>query len=456
MIYAWRYPKRIHRSVMIGVNPPGHFLWDAKTTGEQIRRYAALSAQDATCKSRTPDLTASLHSSFANVPKRWLFLPIHKGNVQAAAFFGLNNATTDGGGPIPSPKTIDTMLSAGQGDGSGAWFLSLMAQIAFPEAQTWGEVASTGRTDAAYARRFFAAHRDRGSVMGAPLTDLVWVNGRLLDAWPANPDENLYTRVRDSKVETLLIGGQLDFATPPQNATRELLPHLKNGRQVVLPGLGHTDDIWSYEPEASSRLINGYLDSGRVDTWLYTRHPVDFAPTVSHGTIAEIILAVLLSFAALTVLSLLVLPFRVYRRGAIGRKSSAVVRSLYVVLLGIGGWFAGVLIVLAALPTVPLDDELVAALSVGVPIALGVYFAWVHRDWAGNVKLLGFAATAAGALVGAWLGLHVVDGMFAVVTAIVGAAVGANASLLALDITWDLHAHDRFATEAIAAHPVIG
>src|SRR5919197_722049 len=38
MIYAWRYPKRIHRSVMIGVNPPGAFLWDAKTTGEKIRR----------------------------------------------------------------------------------------------------------------------------------------------------------------------------------------------------------------------------------------------------------------------------------------------------------------------------------------------------------------------------------------------------------------------------------
>ncbi|HEX6702280.1 MAG TPA: alpha/beta fold hydrolase, partial [Gaiellaceae bacterium] len=56
MIYAWRYPSRIRRSVMIGANPPGHFLWDAKTTGEQIRRYAALSP--------TPGLTVSLHSGF--------------------------------------------------------------------------------------------------------------------------------------------------------------------------------------------------------------------------------------------------------------------------------------------------------------------------------------------------------------------------------------------------------
>ncbi len=38
MIYAWRYPKSIERSVMIGVNPPGNFLWYPKTTDEQIRQ----------------------------------------------------------------------------------------------------------------------------------------------------------------------------------------------------------------------------------------------------------------------------------------------------------------------------------------------------------------------------------------------------------------------------------
>jgi pimeloyl-ACP methyl ester carboxylesterase len=27
MIYSWPYPKSIHRSVMVAVNPPGHYLW---------------------------------------------------------------------------------------------------------------------------------------------------------------------------------------------------------------------------------------------------------------------------------------------------------------------------------------------------------------------------------------------------------------------------------------------
>src|ERR671938_1834667 len=105
MIYAWRYPHSINRSVMVSANPPGHYLFDAKTTGEQIGRYAALCEQASDCRTRTSDLAASVHSADERIPSHWLFLPIKKGNVQVAAFFGLNNATSDGGGPIAAPRT---------------------------------------------------------------------------------------------------------------------------------------------------------------------------------------------------------------------------------------------------------------------------------------------------------------------------------------------------------------
>jgi pimeloyl-ACP methyl ester carboxylesterase len=460
MIYSWRYPKSIHRSVLIGANPPGHFLWDAKTTGEQIRRYAALCATDDSCRSRTPDLTASIRSSFDRIPDHWWFLPIKEGNVKAGAFFGLMSATTDGAGPLAAPWTIDTLLSSDQGDGSGAWFLSLMAQMVFPSEQLWGDVASVARTDTAHARRFFAAGADRGSVIGAPGTDLIWVGGRLVGAWPTSPDDNEYTHVRDSNVETLLIGGNLDFATPPQWATRELLPHLPNGREVILEDLGHTDDFWTYEPAASKRLVNTFFDSGRVDTSLYTHNSVDFTPSVRPGAIAKIVLGAMLGLAALMVLSLLWMALRVRWRGPFGRKSSVVLRSLYPVVLGLGGWLLGALIVLTTMPGVPLDDELLAALSVGVPVGLGIYLAWVNRDWSAQTKATGFAAATAGALVGAWLGYHVTEGLIAVLTTIVGAALGGNLVLLVIDIGWDRQARDRFAAtdvrETLEAHPAAG
>jgi putative drug exporter of the RND superfamily len=436
LIYSWRYPKRVHRSVLIGVNPPGAFLWDAKTTGEQVGRYAALCERDASCRDRTRDLSASLHSAYRNIPDHWWFLPIKQGNVRAAAFFGLMNATTDGGGPLAAPMTIDTLLAADRGDGSGAWLLSVMAQLVFPHGQVWGDVAAFGRSDAAYGRRFYAAHRNRGSVIGAPGTDLIWADGRLLDAWPASPDENAYTRVPRSNVETLLVGGSLDFATPPQNATRALLPQLPRGRQVVLRNLGHTDDFWAYEPKASTRLVTRFLETGRVDTSLYPQSRVDFTPTVSQGTIAKIVLAAILGFGALTTLSLLALALRVRRRGAVGRKASALVRSLYAPLLGFGGWLAGALVALVSLPTVPVDDELLVALATGVPVGLAIYLAWVHGDWSARTKGTGLAASLGGALLGAWLGFNAAAIPLGILTALLGATAGANLVLVLLDIAW--------------------
>ena len=96
-------------------------------------------------------------------------------------------------------------------------------------------------------------------------------------------------------------------------------------------------------------------------------------------------------------------------------------------------------------------------LSVGVPVGLGIYWAWVNRDWATKTKAAGFVAAAGGALVGAWLGFHATEGLLAVFTTIAGAAVGANLTLIILDIAWDRRARDRFAEtapkEAVQASP---
>jgi pimeloyl-ACP methyl ester carboxylesterase len=450
MIYAWRYPQRVHRSVMLGVNPPGHFLWDARTTGDQIRTYAALCAHDASCRARTPDLAASLHTAIAHVPHRFWFLPISAGDARAAAFFGLMNATPEGDPVISSPKTLDTLVAASNGDGSGAWFLALLARLAFPHAQVWGDVASVAGSDNGYARRFFASHADRGSVIGAPGTDLIWAGGKLVGNWPSSPDDSEYTQVRSSSVPTLLIGGNLDFATPAQNATRDLLPHLPNGHQVVLADLGHADDFWAYEPRAATHLMNTFLDTGRVDTSLYTPHRIDFTPTVSHGDIAKIIVMVALGFSALAALSLFLMALRVHRRGHLGRKTGMLVRSVYVLVLGFGGWFGGVLIALAALPTVPLDDARLVALSVGLPVGIGVGLAWVNGEMAARAKWIGFAAATVCALAGAWLGFSAMGSLYGVVTALIGAAAGANLGVLALDLLWARPVRDT------AADPIAG
>src|SRR5438034_3302661 len=85
MIYSWRFPRSIHRSVMLGVNPPGNFLWNAQATDEQIRKYSALCSKDDTCHQRTDDLAATIKTTAARIPDHWFFLPIKKGNVRTAS-----------------------------------------------------------------------------------------------------------------------------------------------------------------------------------------------------------------------------------------------------------------------------------------------------------------------------------------------------------------------------------
>ena len=85
-------------------------------------------------------------------------------------------------------------------------------------------------------------------------------------------------------------------------------------------------------------------------------------------------------------------------------------------------------------PTVPIDSELLVVFSMGIPIALGTYFAWVQRDWPAEIKRVGLIGSVAAASVGGWLGLHAGTDMLALVTTIVGAAAAANLFLIVAGI----------------------
>jgi pimeloyl-ACP methyl ester carboxylesterase len=460
MIYAWRYPQNANRSVLIAVNPPGHFLWDPKTTDELIERYSRLCSRDASCSKRTDDLAASMRKTAAHMPDRFWGLPISADDAKIASFYGLMESTSESA-PLTGPMTIDSWISAADGDASGLWFLSLMARMAFPEAFVWGEVAAVSRADTLAADRYFAKgpHR-KDSILGNAGTEFHYAGGGLTHAFPPAPDSGEYTRVQDSDVETLLVNGTLDFATPAKFGIQELLPHLRSGHKVLLAELGHADTFWSYEPKASSRLLNTFFDTGKVDASLYTPAKVDFTTDVSHTALGKGFAATMLGLPVVVILSLLLMRRRVRRRGRFGRTASVLLRSLYTLVLGLGGWFAGVVIVQFAFPEVALDDTRLAVLSIGVPIGLGIYLAWVNRDLSARARTVGFLAATAGALVGARLGFHTTTGLMAVITTIVGAAVGANLTLLALDISWGRQVRDRppetIAQETLEARPVTG
>jgi len=120
-----------------------------------------------------------------------------------------------------------------------------------------------------------------------------------------------------------------------------------------------------------------------------------------------------------------------------GTKTGLMLRSVYAVVLGLGGWFFGALLVMTTMPGVPLDDQFLVAGCVGVPIGLGIYYAWVRGDWSVRAKTIGLTAAAGGALMGAWLGFNATEGLLAPLSAIVGAVLGANLAVIGCDIWRD-------------------
>ena len=439
MIYQWRYPNSVDRSAMVGVNPPGNFIYSGLEIDQGIERYSALCAQEPVCRARTASLAASMKHTAAHMPSSWFSLPIKPGNALVGTFLGLTEATSVDS-PLSGPTTLDSWISAAHGDPSGLWLLSTMANLTLPQSFTWGEFASIGMADTQPVERYFSSGADPGSIIGNPLGDFLWGAGGLVHAWPANPGQNQYTSVQNSNVPTLLIGGTLDFETPAQNATKELLPHLSNGHQVILSGLGHVDDFFSYEPNASTRLLTTFYATGQVDTSRYTPNVVSFATSPTQTTqtaIAKDLLGTMIGFALLAVIWLVVLAMRIRRRGGTGRKTGAGIRSAGPIVFGLGGWFLGALLVLRFWPSRPLDDQLLAVVSIAVPIWLGVYAGWVRTHTPKAMRAKGIGAAGVGAVVGATLGFHVTSGLMAVITTIIGAAVVSNLSLLMLDIWTD-------------------
>ncbi len=280
-IYAYKHPQVIHRSVMVGVNPPGRFVWEPDTIDRQIEYYSRLCRRDSGCNNRTPDLTRTMRRVVRNMPRRWLFLPIDEGKVKLITFALLYHRNT-------SAQVFDTYIAAEKGDPSGLALMSAAYDLMYPSMITWGDLAAKAISADFDRTRDYATEMDPPqSILGSPFSKLLW---SLVD-WPTASIPDEYRHVQQSSVETLLLSGSIDFSTPAGYATSELLPNLSNGKQVILAEMGHTNDLWNVQRPATIRLITSFYDTGKADDSLFTYAPMDFHVSWGFPKLAKIAIA---------------------------------------------------------------------------------------------------------------------------------------------------------------------
>ena len=186
MIYAWRHPASVHRSIMLARQPARALPLRREDDGRADRATTPSSAsRTGAAAPRTNDLAASMRRTSADMPDHFAFLPIDKGNVKLTSFFGLMESTS-AAEPLSGPEAISAWLSASKGDASGFWFQSLAARLLFPESFVWGDVGAASRADVGAAQRYFASGPHRAdSILGNAATEFVWAGGRMPNVWPA-------------------------------------------------------------------------------------------------------------------------------------------------------------------------------------------------------------------------------------------------------------------------------
>jgi pimeloyl-ACP methyl ester carboxylesterase len=280
-VYAYQYPARIHRSVMVGVNPPGRFVWEPSKIDSQIEYYSKLYSQ--TRRGRTADLAATMRALAHHMPSRWMFFHIDPGKVRSVTFAMLFHRKT-------AAMAFDAWLAAQNGDPSGLALMSMAYDFIIPGMGVYGEFYSKGASaDYDPNRDYFVEMDPDDSIIGSPLAKLIWgsvsMDGK--PAWPTSLLPRELRRAQISDVETLLISGNLDFSTPAEYATDELLPRLTNGRQVILSDMGHVGDLMTFQPEAIERLLAGFFDTGVADDSLFKHLPMEFHVKAGFPLIAK-------------------------------------------------------------------------------------------------------------------------------------------------------------------------
>jgi len=271
LIYGYLHPAVVFRSVMISVNPPGHFTYSPRKTDEQLDYYDRLFAADSSNYDGRP-LSQSIRTALGKMPSRWSLFKLDPGKIRVITFAMLSQKRS-------AALVFDCYRAAEQGDYSGLYMLQRAYDFMMPSMMIWGDLFAKGSTDFDPGIDYVSELRDSTTVMGSPLSLLI--SGGAVGHWPVHRVPPGLNRIQQSDVQTLLVSGSVDFSTPAEYATEELLPSLTYGKQVILREMGHVGDILNLQRPALEHLLLSFYDEGVADDSQFKYDPMDFEPPVN-------------------------------------------------------------------------------------------------------------------------------------------------------------------------------
>jgi pimeloyl-ACP methyl ester carboxylesterase len=265
LLYSYRYPQALNRTVMIGPNPPGHFIWQAQKTDEILDRYDSL-YQAQNRSDYQGSIKGAMTRAFQKMPKRWSVYKLDADKIKVGTFAALFSTEF-------AAMAFDYYFkAANDGDYSGLYLIQLLVDTGEPIIGDMyvKAVSADFQADVDYRKTFRASQ----TVLGGNASLLYW---GIAGKWSQNLLPEEYRTCRVTPLPTLVISGHLDVSTPADFATEELMPFLSNGQHVSLANLSHADIF--RKAMRTPDFLSSYYDSGEVKAALVeTNNEVNFVP----------------------------------------------------------------------------------------------------------------------------------------------------------------------------------
>jgi pimeloyl-ACP methyl ester carboxylesterase len=280
LLYSYRFPSVIKRTIMIGACPPGYFLTRQEQAENTIRYYDSLYKIKSEVE-HPGSIRDAMQKAFVSLPKRWATFRLDPDKIKA----GTTGMLYARGSAVWAFNAY--FKAANEGDYSELYMLQKIYEM--NSKNVIGDVYAktvSADMDIESTNTSREQFRNSSTLLG---NNIAAVYGSTANAWSIKPIPEEYKRCRMSDSEVLVISGDLDFRTPVDITNRELMPFLKNGRHVVLKNMSHSDILLNVM--MSQDFLYQYFDLGNVDESLIKSVPsVDFASVSKLGK-AKIFLA---------------------------------------------------------------------------------------------------------------------------------------------------------------------
>lgn len=273
LLYNYKFPSVILRTIMIGACPPHYFLTREEQAESTINHYDSLYR----LKSGVADegsIRDAMQSAFAKLPRRWATFRLDPDKIKA----GTTGMLYARGSAVWAFNAY--FKAANEGDYS--WLYMLQKIYEMNSKAVMGDVyAKTVSADMENnineipSRDYF---RQSSSLLG---NNISAIYGSTAYAWSIKSIPEEYKVCRASEAEVLVISGDLDFRTPANITNRELMPFLKNGKHVILQNMSHSDILLTVMK--SQDFLFQYFALGKVDEALIAP-----APEVNFNTQAKL------------------------------------------------------------------------------------------------------------------------------------------------------------------------